>query len=289
MRAPQRAQAPEPVELDEPKPVDASSADLPSAGGGPADEPEPAYGSPADRLSADGSAGEAPTADTELLLSGDIEVKGRLPWSSNGTFLVEVTSGDRSCRAVYKPARGERPLWDYPPELYRREIAVYALSEALGWGLVPETVQRDGPYGPGSLQRFVAADFEQHYFALLERPEHHRSLKAICILDLLVNNGDRKSGHCLLGLDGRMWAIDHGLCLHAEPKLRTVIWDFGGQAIPPDLLGDVARVGASPPVELEGLLTAAEIAAVTRRAGLLAGHPTFPAAASARAFPWPLI
>ena len=113
--------------------------------------------------------------------------------------------------AVYKPARGERPLWDFPPGLYRRELAAYLLSEALGWGLVPPTILRDGPLGEGSLQLFVPADFEQHYFTLLERPEHHDALQAICLFDLLANNADRKSGHCLLGRGRPLWAIDHGL------------------------------------------------------------------------------
>ena len=161
-----------------------------------------------------------------------MEVKGRLPWSSNGTFLVEVGIDEDVVSGVYKPGAGERALWDYPSGLFRRERAVYVVSEALGWGLVPETVLREGPLGPGSLQRFVAADFQEHYFTLLERPEHHDTLRAICLFDLLINNGDRKSGHCLLGTDGRVWAIDHGLCLHDEPKLRTVIWDFVGQPLP---------------------------------------------------------
>jgi len=143
-----------------------------------------------------------------LLEAGDIAVKGRLPWSSNGTFLVDLCLDGVSGQAVYKPLRGERPLWDYPAGLYRREVAAWVISEALGWGLVPETICRDGPLGPGSLQRFVEADFSEHYFTLLERPEHHDGLKAICALDLLLNNGDRKSGHCLVGPDGRLWAID---------------------------------------------------------------------------------
>ncbi|MGH9188907.1 MAG: SCO1664 family protein [Acidimicrobiales bacterium] len=225
----------------------------------------------------------------ELLRTGEIEVKGRLPWSSNGTFLVEVGTAGASCPAVYKPGRGERPLWDYPPDLYRREVAVYLVSEALGWGLVPETVLRDGPFGPGSVQRFVAADVDQHYFTLLERPEHHEALKAVCLLDLVVNNGDRKSGHCLLGVDGRIWAIDHGLALHTEPKLRTVIWDFGGGEVPPDLRAAVARLATSPPAKLEALLTTEELAALTTRSEAVAAATTFPTVRSARAFPWPLV
>lgn len=218
---------------------------------------------------------------------------GRLPWSSNGTFLVDAraASGDAGevTAAVYKPARGERPLWDYPSGLFRREVAVYLVSEALGWGLVPETVLCEGPFGPGSLQRFIPANFDEHYFTLLERPEHHDALKAVCLLDLLVNNGDRKSGHCLAGDDGRIWAIDHGLCLHHEPKLRTVIWDFGGDPLPASRRGDLARLALSVPDPLAGLLSAAELRALCDRAGALAATELFPPVASARSFPWPLV
>jgi uncharacterized repeat protein (TIGR03843 family) len=224
-----------------------------------------------------------------LLAEGEITVKGRLPWSSNGTFLVELCLDEETGGAVYKPLAGERPLWDYPPGLYRREIAAYELSEALGWGLVPETMERVGPFGVGSVQRFVEADFDEHYFTLLERPEHHDALKAICTFDLLVNNGDRKAGHCLLSDGGRIWGIDHGLCLHAHPKLRTVIWDFEGQPIPADQMEDVARLALEPPPRLAELIAAVEVEALAARAAALVRNPVFPAARSARAFPWPLV
>ncbi len=229
-----------------------------------------------------------------LLGTGAIEVKGRLPWSSNGTFLVELClDGDPERahleRAVYKPGAGERALWDYPSGLFRRERAVYVVSEALGWGLVPETVLRDGPLGAGSLQRFVDADFKEHYFTLLERPEHHDALKAIALLDLLVNNGDRKSGHCLLGTDGRIWAIDHGLCLHDEPKLRTVIWDFVGQPLPPEQVEDIGRLALDPPEELHHLLSPDELDALVARAAGLVRRPFFPPARSQWSYPWPLV
>ena len=217
-------------------------------------------------------------------------VKGRLPWSSNGTFLVDVCLDGEEMRAVYKPLRGERPLWDYPSGLYRREIAVYLVSELLGWGLVPETVERDdGPYGPGSVQRFVDAHFEEHYFTMLERPELHANLRDICLLDLLVNNGDRKSGHCLRDQEGRVWGIDHGLSLHEEPKLRTVIWDFAGQTVPEERLEDVARLAAAPPPGLAALLEPAEVEALAARAAAVLRRPVFPAVRSARAYPWPLV
>ena len=226
----------------------------------------------------------------ELLRRGRIEVKGRMPWSSNGTFLVELGLDGEETTAIYKPHRGERPLWDYPTGLYRREVAVYVVSEALGWNLVPETVVRDdGPFGPGSLQRFVPAHFEEHYFTMLERPELHDCLKTMCLFDLLVNNGDRKSGHCLHGEDGRVWAIDHGLCLHEEPKLRTVIWDFAGQPLPPERLDAVARLAAAPPSELAVLLEPTELDALVARAAAVLRRPVFPLVSSGRAYPWPLV
>ncbi len=226
----------------------------------------------------------------DLLLRGEIEVKGRMPWSSNGTFLVQVCLEEEETAAIYKPHRGERPLWDYPSGLYRREAAVYLVSEHLGWGLVPETVVRDdGPFGPGSLQRFVPAHFEEHYFTMLERPELHDALRTICLFDLLVNNGDRKSGHCLHGEDGRIWAIDHGLCLHEEPKLRTVIWDFAGQPVPPERLDDVGRLAGSAPADLATLLEPEEIDALRARAAVVLRRPVFPVVTSGRAYPWPLV
>jgi uncharacterized repeat protein (TIGR03843 family) len=212
-----------------------------------------------------------------------------MPWSSNGTYLVKVCTDSEPMRAVYKPVRGERPLWDFPDGLYRREVAAYVVSEALGWGLVPETIVRDGPLGPGSLQRFVDADFAQHYFTLLEFPEHHAALQAVCTFDIVCNNADRKGGHCLLGTDNRIWSVDHGLCFHVDPKLRTVMWDFEGMPVPEHLLADVARLAVSTPVELHGLIDGEEIEALAARAAAIVKHPVFPPARSARPYPWPLV
>ena len=230
-----------------------------------------------------------PTA-LDLLTRGSITVKGRMPWSSNATFLVELILEDASALGVYKPQRGERPLWDFPPELFRREIAAYHLSEALGWGLVPPTVERDGPFGEGSLQRFVPTDFEQHYFTLIERAEHHDRLRQICAFDLLANNADRKSGHCLLGQDGVIHAIDNALCFSAEPKLRTVIWDFAGQPVPAAILDDVRRVAeARLPPPLAALLAPAEQEALLARGRGLVAEGRFPRQSGGRHYPWPLV
>jgi uncharacterized repeat protein (TIGR03843 family) len=220
-----------------------------------------------------------------------VELEGRLPWSSNATFVVSICCDGVASRAVYKPGRGERQLWDFPGGLYRREVAAYVLSEALGWGFVPETVIRaDGPFGPGSYQRFVEADFSQHYFTLVEDERHHDALRAIAVFDLLANNTDRKSGHCIIDGDERIWGIDHGLCFHEDPKLRTVIWDFAGEAIPPALLADVDRVARSMPPELNDLLDGSERAALARRAAAVVRGGRFPDPDPAsRPYPWPLV
>ena len=216
-------------------------------------------------------------------------LKGRLPWSSNATFLVEVACNGTVGHAVYKPRRGERPLWDFPPALYRREIAAYLLSEALGWGLVPLTIEREGPLGDGSLQRFIAADFEQHYFTIREDASRHDRLRAICLFDLLANNADRKSGHCLLGEDS-VWAIDNGLTFHVDPKLRTVIWEFSGEPIPEPLLADVRRfLDFGIPDALASLLAREERKALLERGHQALASGVFPADHSGMRYPWPLV
>jgi len=211
-----------------------------------------------------------------------------MPWSSNATFLVELTLNGATGQAVYKPRRGERPLWDFPPALYRREIAAYLLSEALGWGLVPLTIEREGPFGDGSLQQFVPADFEQHYFTLREDAANHERLRQICLFDLLANNADRKSGHCLF-CEGSIYAIDNGLSFHVDPKLRTVIWDFSGARIPPAWLGDIERVIAALPKDLGTLLSRDEREALVTRGREVIDAGVFPADNSGMRYPWPLV
>ena len=211
-----------------------------------------------------------------------------MPWSSNATFLVELTLNGATGQAVYKPRRGERPLWDFPPALYRREIAAYLLSEALGWGLVPLTIEREGPFGDGSLQQFVPADFEQHYFTLREDAANHERLRQICLFDLLANNADRKSGHCLF-CEGSIYAIDNGLSFHVDPKLRTVIWDFSGARIPRAWLGDIERVIAALPKDLGTLLSRDEREALVTRGREVIDAGVFPADNSGMRYPWPLV
>jgi len=227
-----------------------------------------------------------------VLSQGEVEIRGRMPWSSNATFLVDVCHDGTTLPAVYKPHRGERPLWDFPDGLHLREVAAYRLSDALGWRVVPETVARtEGPLGPGSLQRFVPADFAQHYFTLLERPELHGALRTVCAFDLVANNADRKGGHCLLDEDGQVWGIDNGLCFHVDPGLRTVIWEFAGEPVPEALLADLARFAAADDgAGLGELLHPDEVAATRQRAAAVVRHGRFPdPGESRRAYPWPLV
>lgn len=249
------------------------------------------------------------------LADSDLVLVGRLPWSSNATFLCELwpagsrpdgglpsddrtpapdTAADHSVspigRAVYKPHRGERPLWDFPDGLYRREVAAYRLARALGWDLVPPTVERDGPFGAGSVQWFVEADYDQHYFTLLEDEATHEQLRRLCAFDVVANSTDRKGGHVLVDGSGHLWGIDNGLCLHAEFKIRTVIWDFGGEPLPADLADDLARFVARPlPEDLAVLLDPFERDAVLTRARALLGEGRLPQDPTGRRFPWPLV
>jgi uncharacterized repeat protein (TIGR03843 family) len=225
------------------------------------------------------------------LSEGELEVVGRMPWSSNRTFLVRCTLDDEVTAAVYKPGRGERQLWDFPDGIYRREVAAYLLSEMLGWGLVPDTVERkDAPLGPGSVQRFVEADFSEHHFTLVEDEAHHDRLRAICAFDVVANNADRKSGHCLLGTDGIIWAIDNALCFHRQPKLRTVIWEFAGEPVPPGVLADLDALEDKLPGELEQWLSGAELEALRRRTRRFVDVGAFPVPdPDTYHYPWPLV
>ena len=225
-----------------------------------------------------------------VLECGEIEVVGRMPWSSNSTFLVDVTCGDDHGQAIYKPLRGERPLWDFEPGLHRREVAAYRLSEVLNFDLVPPTVLRDGPYGEGSMQWFVDVDHRQHYFTIHEeRPDLHDKLREVAVFDLIANNTDRKSGHVLIDGDDHIWGIDHGLCFAADFKLRTVVWEFGGEPIEPELLDAIKPLMKGVPLEIATLLDDEEVAALQERARWVTTHPVFPVDSSGRRYPWPIV
>lgn len=226
-----------------------------------------------------------------LLTEGDVELVGQIVRSSNETFLVKLTLGDDTAQAVYKPLAGERPLSDFPPGLHRRERAAYVLSESLGWGMVPPTVIReDAPLGEGSLQWFIDCDFREHYFTLAaEDTSTHADMARMALFDYIANNTDRKSGHVLRGEDGRIWGIDHGLCFSAIFKLRTVIWDFAGEAIPEDLLSDIAPLADKVPADLAELLDDDESAALKRRVRRIMQDGTLPVDLTGMRYPWPLV
>lgn len=232
----------------------------------------------------------------DLFESGEVEIEGRMPYSSNTTLLVTV-KGDGpdgksiEHKAIYKPGDGERPLWDFPPDLYKREVAMYRLADALGFPVIPATTVGSGPFGEGSFQTFVNADFSEHYFTMFEAGLAVDDLKQLCLLDLIANNTDRKSGHCLLGRDGRAYGIDHGLAFHHQWKLRTVIWDFIGEPIPEaDLQAVQGFIDKGPPNELVCLLDQLEVDAMLTRAQAVVNEGLFPEDDSdGHRWPWPLV
>ena len=229
------------------------------------------------------------------LATGDIEVLGALPNSSNAALLVRCSDAASSCIAVYKPMRGEAPLWDFPDgTLHRREVAAFVLARTLGWPRVPPTVLREGPFGPGSLQLFVTFDPNEHFFTMeVERADVFRR---VALFDIAANNADRKAGHCLLGDDGEIWVIDHGVCFAVEPKLRTVIWTFVDEPLAVDAIADLERARAGLDAagdlraELEALLARDEVDETAARIDRLLELGRFPEPEpGVRPFPWPPI
>ena len=216
-----------------------------------------------------------------------------MPYASNYTFLVELCHNEQHGYGIYKPQAGEAPLWDFPSgTLYRRECASYSVSRMLGWPMVPPTVQREGELGIGSLQLFVPSVEQSHYFALRETraPELFR----MAVFDVMVNNADRKGGHCFEAKSGGIWGIDHGLTFHVAYKLRTVIWDFAGERIAEPLLQDLRRLadelntpGSAALAELAELLAPEEVMALVWRIDQLLKEPAMPEPRSRRDLPWP--
>ncbi|MBU6240257.1 MAG: SCO1664 family protein [Acidobacteria bacterium] len=225
-----------------------------------------------------------------LLAGGEIEVVGRMPWSSNATFLVKVTDESGGAQAIYKPRRGERPLWDFEPGLHRREVAAYELSEAMGFDDVPPTVLRDGPMGEGSLQWFIEADPNVHYFTMFEgRDDLHEQLKTMAVFDIVANNTDRKGGHVLVDANDHVWGIDHGVCFSADFKLRTVIWDFATENLTPHHKAALEQVASQVPLRVAALLDDDEVQAIRQRARWLLEAGVLPYDPSGRRVPWPLV
>ncbi|WP_084266851.1 SCO1664 family protein [Mycobacterium avium] len=273
--------------------------------------------------------------DREVLRDGELTVIGRIRSASNATFLCEATLGDRAVHCVYKPVAGEAPLWDFPDgTLAGRELGAYLVSTQLGWNLVPYTVIRDGPAGPGMLQLWVrqpgdavgevseagesgaeqpdpgpdlvdlfpvgasppgylpvlrAYDYAGDEVVLMHADDP--GLRRMAVFDVLVNNADRKGGHILCGVDGRVYGVDHGVCLHVENKLRTVLWGWAGKPVDDDSLAAVACLAEAltGPFgdELAEQITRAEIAALRLRAHALLDNPVMPGPNRHRPIPWP--
>lgn len=229
----------------------------------------------------------------DALLNGSLELKGQFMLGSNYTFLVNVQHDNHDLQAVYKPSRGEQPLWDFPDQtLAHREVAAYIVSEALGWNFVPFTALReDGPYGPGSIQQFIEYDPDYHYFNFSD--EDKERLRPVMLFDLLCNNADRKGSHVIIETEtDKLWLIDHGLCFHEDEKLRTVIWDYAGEAIPDELLQALTLLPSNQNLlaDLQPYLSSGEIAALVARVEILTSSGVFPLPPETRrAFPYPPI
>lgn len=267
-----------------------------------------------------------PRADhREVLRRGELTVLGRIRSASNATFLCESTLGERNVHCVYKPVAGEQPLWDFPDgTLAGREVGAYLVSKQLGWNIVPYTVIRDGPAGRGMLQLWVhqpgdvdgsnrepypdlvdlfpAGKLPPGYLPVLRAYDYagdevilmHADdvrLRRMAVFDVLVNNADRKGGHILHGVDGKVYGVDHGVCLHVEDKLRTVLWGWAGKPVDDDTLEAVSGLAdalTGPLADaLAGHITSREIAALRRRARGLLDNPVMPTPDRHRPIPWP--
>jgi len=261
----------------------------------------------------------------EVLRRGELTVLGRIRSASNATFLCESTLDDRTVHCVYKPVAGEQPLWDFPDgTLAGRELGAYLVSTHLGWNIVPYTIIRHGPAGPGMLQLWVdqpgdapdsdpgpgpdpvdlvpADRLPRGYLPVLRAYDYagepvslvHADdirLWRMAVFDVLINNADRKGGHVLRGVDGGIYGVDHGLCLHVEDKLRTVLWGWAGKPLDDGTLETVAKLTDALADSLGRALaehiSSAEIAALHLRARALLDNPVMPSPDRHRPIPWP--
>ncbi|HEY2552534.1 MAG TPA: SCO1664 family protein [Streptosporangiaceae bacterium] len=250
-------------------------------------------------MSRPGSGGIDVTAEQAaltLLSHGTLEVEGRLVDASNATLYCTVTHDGSEAACVYKPVAGERPLWDFPEgTLAGREVAAYQVSRAAGWDVVPPTVYRDGPFGPGMCQLWIDCDEAVDIVALSRRADHP-ALRDMAVFDAVVNNADRKIGHLLPAPDGHLYGCDHGVCFGEDYKLRTVLWQWRGRHLPGRAVGalrtlqqDLGRAGELAG-QLAELLTASEITATRRRIEALLKHRVHPYPPDDwPAVPWPPI
>ncbi|MEV5491516.1 SCO1664 family protein [Streptomyces bobili] len=258
-------------------------------------------------------------ADAVLLARGELTVRGRITEASNAALYCTVAHEGREAACVYKPVAGERPLWDFPDgTLAQREVAAYEVSEATGWGLVPPTVLRDGPYGEGMCQLWIEVSPEAELLALLDAEEPGPGWKAIglaeagegrtallvhadderlrrlAVLDAVINNADRKGGHLLPTSDGRLYGIDHGVTFNAEDKLRTLLWGWAGEPLTGEAvevlkgLQSALETGGTLTATLAALITPAEIDATRARVGALLESGRHPEPGGDwPAIPWP--
>jgi hypothetical protein len=231
-------------------------------------------------------------AALELLTNGELEIVGRLVEASNATLYCAVTAEGVSAACVHKPVAGERPLWDFPDgTLAGREVAAYAVSAATGWQIVPPTVMRDGPFGPGMCQLWIDVDVSVDLVALVRSDDER--LRRIAVLDAVLNNADRKGGHLLPTEDGQLFGVDHGVCFSVEDKLRTVLWGWAGQPLTAEALEvlrgvRVGLAGGALETELGGLITPAEVAATRARVDRLLARGRHPEPiGNWPAVPWP--
>lgn len=230
-----------------------------------------------------------------LLSAGEVEVLGLLPYSSNYVFLARLRREGQEALAVYKPRRGERPLWDFPRgTLAAREVAAYLVSEAAGWDIVPPTIlRRNAPMGPGSMQLYIEHDPDRHYFTLAE--ERLEEFVVFATFDVVVNNADRKAGHVIEDAAGRLWGVDHGVSFHTEEKLRTVIWHLAEQPLDAASMEGLLRLQSALKDrggldgELTALLSQRESAAALHRVERLLRSRRLPPPGSDYHLPWPLI
>jgi uncharacterized repeat protein (TIGR03843 family) len=233
-------------------------------------------------------------AALELLTLGRLEVEGRLVVASNATLYCTVRHDGQEAGCVYKPVAGERPLWDFAVgSLAGREVAAYAVSRAAGWNLVPPTVFRDGPFGPGMCQLWIDADTSVDLVSLA-RSSDHRALRDMAVFDAVVNNADRKIGHLLPVSDGRLYGCDHGVCFGEEYKLRTVLWQWRGRSLPKRAVEALTRLQRALAedlgAELMGRITPDEVNATRKRVELLLEHRVHPYPPEDwPAVPWPPI
>ncbi|MGW0211415.1 SCO1664 family protein [Streptomyces sp. NPDC003233] len=259
----------------------------------------------------------ADSAAAELLARGELTVRGRIREASNAALFCTIALDGREASCIYKPVAGERPLWDFPDgTLAGREVAAYEVSEAIGWGLVPPTVLRDGPYGEGMCQLWIDVQAEAELLALVDAEEPEPGWKAIglaevgegrtallvhadderlrrlAVLDAVINNADRKGGHLLPTTDGRLFGIDHGVTFNVENKLRTLLWGWAGEPLTAEaveaLQGLREALGGPLGERLTALITAAEIDATRARVEALITAGVHPEPNGEwPAIPWP--